>query len=121
MLGLGKKFPPGMYDETGWYKDVFETNIFTFFRGLIYDFGIFGSLIFIFSFGIFSHAIMLRILNKRRAFLAISVFVSINIFILMSYLMSVFVARYVFLVACVVWLLLSVNARIYSVKILNTK
>ena len=114
MLDLGKKFPPGMYDETGWYKDVFETNIFTFFRGLIYDFGILGSLIFMFLFGIFSHAIMWQILDKKRAFFALSVLISINMFILMGYLMSVFVARYVFLVACVVWLLLSVNSYIYS-------
>lgn len=114
MLGIGKVFPPGMYEETGWYKEVFETNIFTFFRGLIYDFGVFGSLIFMFAFGIFSHTIMWRILNKKRAIFALAAFVSIHVFIFMGYLFSVFVARYVFLVACVIWLLLSVNAYLYS-------
>ena len=67
-----------------------------------------------FAFGIFSHAIMWHILNKKRAFFALAAFVSIHVFILMGYLFSVFVARYVFLVACVMWLLLIINASIYS-------
>lgn len=116
-FGVGKEFPAGMYEESGWYQDVFETNIFTFFRGLIYDFGIFGSLIFMLVFGILSHAVMWRILYKKYANFALALFVAIHVFIFMGYLFSVFVARYVFLVSLVIWLLLVFNAYIYSNKI----
>lgn len=114
MFGIGKEFPAGMYNETGWYESTFETNIFTFFRGLIYDFGVAGSLVFMLIFGIFSHAVMSQILKEERAFFALAVFISIHVFIFMGYLFSVFVARYVFLNAFMIWLLLSINSRLYS-------
>ena len=114
MLGIGKVFPPGMYDESAWYGDVFETNIFTFFRGLIYDFGIFGSLIFMFVFGVISNIVMWRILSRNHANLAIAILVAICVFIFMGYLFSVFVARYVLFVACVAWIILDINNYINS-------
>lgn len=110
MLGIGKEFPPGMYDESGLQKNVFETNIFTFFRGLIYDFGIIGSLIFLFIFGLFSHAVMYRVLSRPSAWFMLSAYIVILVFILMGYLFSVFVARYAFLTAAVAWCLLTFNA-----------
>jgi oligosaccharide repeat unit polymerase len=113
MLGKGKEFPPGMYEESGWYKDVFETNIFTFFRGLIYDFGVAGSLLFIFVFGTFAHAVTYRVLTKTRAWFALVVFIAIVMFIWMGYLFSVFTARYIFLNAALTWLLLNLNERLY--------
>lgn len=114
MFGIGKDFPPGMYEESLGYNDIFETNIFTFFRGLIYDFGVFGSLIFMFIFGIFSNIVMWNILIRRHVFLSISILVSIIVFILMGYIFSVFVARYVFLVACATWVILMMDEYIYS-------
>lgn len=113
-LGLGKEFPPGMYDESVWSGDVFETNIFTFFRGLIYDFGIAGSLLFVFGFGVVSNAVMYRVLARPRAWASVAMLIAIVVFVLMGYLFSVFVARYVFLVTLVTWLLLAVNERLYQ-------
>jgi len=113
MLGIGKEFPSTMYEESGWYLNVFETNIFTFFRGLIYDFGVLGSLLFLFVFGVFSHAVTYRVFTRMRAWFTLATFIIVLVFILMGYIFSVFVARYVFLNAAVIWLLLSVNARLY--------
>lgn len=109
-LGMGKDFPPGMYEESGWYSDTFETNIFTFFRGLIYDFGVVGSLIFLYLFGLSSHFIAYRTLIKRKPWAAATSFIAITVFILMSYLFSVFVARYSIFTCAVLWLLLRVNS-----------
>jgi len=114
MLGINKGPAPNMYQETGWYKDVFETNIFTFFRGLIYDFGVAGSLFFIFVFGTFAHAVTYRVLTRRRAWFMLAVFVSTSVFIFMGYLFSVFTSRYVFFTAAVTWLLLHLNDRLYE-------
>jgi len=116
MFGIGKDFPPGMYDESVWYRDVFETNLFTFFRGLIYDFGIVGSLIFIFVFGVFSHAVTWHVLRTTRAWFALSIVLALLVFIFMGYLFSVFVARYVFLIAAVTWLLLHINMYLNRVQ-----
>ena len=115
MLGMGKNFPPGMYYESGWFRDLFETNIFTFFRGLIYDFGVIGSLLFVFIVGIVSHVITLRLLSKKRDWLALSAFLILLVFIFMGYLFSVFTSRYVFLVGAATFLLLSVNAYLPNV------
>lgn len=113
MLGFGKDFPPGMYLETGYFKDTFETNIFTFFRGLIYDFGILGSLLFLFFFGLLAHATTYQLLVKKRAWLLCAVFIALLVFIFMGYLVSVFTARYVFLNATAVWALLHINTHTY--------
>lgn len=119
MLGVGKEFPPGMYDESGLQPNVFETNIFTFFRGLIYDFGIVGSLIFLFVFGIFAHAVTHRFLTKPYAWFTLATYIVIIVFIFMGYLFSIFVARYAFLTALVAWFLLSLNA--YLLGYMNCK
>ena len=116
MLGIGKDFPPGMYEESRSYRNLFETNIFTFFRGLIYDFGVVGSLLFIFLFGTFSHAATLRVLTKTRAWFALATFIAVFVFIVMGYLFSVFVARYVFLIGAVTWLLLNLDASLYRIR-----
>jgi oligosaccharide repeat unit polymerase len=110
IFGFGREFPPGMYEESGWYPGVFETNIFTFFRGLIYDFGVTGSLLFLFIFSIFVHGITYQLLIKSRGWFFLTAYIVIVVFILMGYLFSIFVARYAFLSAAVIWVLLSLNA-----------
>ena len=109
MVGIGKEFPPGMYYETAWYADRFETNIFTFFRGLIYDFGVLGSLYALFVLGLVFHYLTHRLLTKTRSWLACSAYIAIVVFILMGYLFSVFVARYIFLNALAVFVVLTLN------------
>jgi len=113
-LGMCKDFPTGMYEETVWFSNVFETNIFTVFRGLIYDFGIAGSLIFVFALGLFTHYITYIILVRNRSWICVVTAISILVFILMGYLFSVFVARYVFFTASVLWLLLQINDRMHQ-------
>ncbi len=119
VLSMGKDFPPGMYEESGWYSDTFETNIFTFFRGLIYDFGVVGSLIFLYLFGLLSHFIAYRTLIKRKPWAAATSFIAIIVFILMSYLFSVFVARYSIFTCAVLWLLLRVNSILNQTRQIN--
>ena len=115
-LGIGKDFPPGMYEETGWYSDVFETNVFTVFRGLIYDFGILGSLISLFLIGLISHIATYHTLVQRKPWAAVTAFIAITVFILMGYLFSVFVARYALFTSLVLWLLLQANSRLNQIR-----
>lgn len=115
-FGIGKDFPPGMYEESGWYSDVFETNIFTVFRGLIYDFGIIGSLICLYLIGLISHLITYQTLAQRKPWAAATAFIAITVFILMGYLFSIFVARYALFTSVALWLLLQANSRLNQTK-----
>ena len=109
MLGVGKDFPPGMYDESGSYLEIFQTNIFTFFRGLIYDFGILGSLLFMFVFGLICHFVAYKVFIRNNAWFSVAILIALLVFIFMGYLFSVFVARYMFLNIIVVGILLNIN------------
>lgn len=54
LLGIKFEMPLGVYDEFLLYPDIFETNLYTFYRGIITDFGLIGSLLFSFFIGVFS-------------------------------------------------------------------
>ena len=110
MLNIGINFPPGMYLESGYFFGVFETNIFTAFRGLIYDFGGLGSLIALMVSGFIAHLFFYKMLVVQRPWFASMVYITTIVAILMMYLFSVFVARYMFLNAFAVYLILKLNA-----------
>ena len=96
MFGEKVCFPPGIYLETGWYNNLFETNVFTAFRGIVLDFGIVGSILLFCILGVFSHLVFLGVLNSKFGVLNIAAYVHIVVFLLMTYLMSVFMARYMY-------------------------
>ncbi|MEW6088367.1 MAG: O-antigen polymerase [bacterium] len=111
-FGITRVFSPGIYMETGHFDNVFETNIFTIFRGLIYDFGGLGSFIFIFCFGLVVHAFFYRLLSRQNSRLASVVFITSIVFIVTSYLFSVFLARYMFLNGLGLYIILLVNSKL---------
>lgn len=111
MLGYGKDFPPGSYEETGFFPEVFETNIFTVFRGLILDFGAVGTLLFMFIVGLVANSFFYKLLVGRRPWLASTVYVATIVTILLGYLISTFMARYMYLNAIAVYAMLTINAR----------
>ena len=96
IFGANVDFPPGLYLETGSYKDVFETNIFTIFRGVILDFGIIGSLVFFSALGFISNIVFKNILKLKSNIFADLAYMHIVVFLLMTYLFSVFMARYMY-------------------------
>lgn len=98
LLGYYKDFPMGTYAETGFSPGIYETNIFTAFRGLVYDFGIFGSIIFMFIIGLLFNIFYFFAKKNHNSF-AIGI-VSISIpFGFIIYLISPFMANYLFLQA----------------------
>lgn len=112
MVGINKEFPPGLYLETGFYVDVFETNIFTVFRGLIYDFGIVGTIIFFAVFGFVINYFFYRLLTIPKHRFAGVIFIEAFVFFTVSYLISVFMARYMYLNALGTWLIFRLNDKL---------
>ena len=96
LFGEPKIFPPGLYLETGYYLDVFETNVFTAFRGFLYDFGVIGSLIVFLILGLFGSLAFYCVLAGRHSYIAGIVFVHLFVFLVITYLFSVFMARYMY-------------------------
>lgn len=90
-----KNFPPGTYIDVYKNKEL-TTNIFTLFRGLINDFGLYGTMIYMFISGFIAHLIFHRLLTKSAHF-ANSAFIILVAYIEGSYLASIFMARYIYL------------------------
>ncbi len=83
--------PLGTYGE--YYTDGFiMTNIYTVFRGLIFDFGIFGALVFFFSFGsVVALGFFLLQSSKFGFYIGISIWYMFFVFLYSSYMISTFI------------------------------
>jgi oligosaccharide repeat unit polymerase len=87
-LGDLREVPLGIYDEFYEIPGVLTTNIYTVFRGLISDFGIFGSLFFGLVAGFMANAIFFVMLWNRFSVIAIIAFVYMVGLIYQSYVVS---------------------------------
>jgi len=90
-LGDERVVPPGIYSEYFIYKDVMQSNIYTIFRGLIQDFGLYGALFFWVVVGIVVHGFFRTLLLGRSQAVSISVFAHFVGFVYSSFIVSFFV------------------------------
>lgn len=97
LFDSSKSFPAGTYYDYYYYKDYLATNIYTIFRGLINDFGSIGTLVFMYFSGLISHFFFYRLLIKENASLSSAVFIITIVFIEGTYLASIFMARFMYL------------------------
>lgn len=98
MAGGTKNFPPGTFYDYYNYNNFIMTNIYTIFRGLINDFGVVGTVFFMFFSGLFIHAFFYRLLVTRVSHLSNAIFIISVVYIEGTYLISVFMARYMYLI-----------------------
>jgi oligosaccharide repeat unit polymerase len=89
--GSQKVVPMGTYDEYFYYGEYLMSNIYTWYRGLITDFGIGGSLAFMFLFGFVLHIAFYRLLGAGKRPFAVSLFVHSIGFFYSSYLISLLI------------------------------
>ena len=82
------ELPPGYFDEYIEIGSVLQTNIFTMFRGLIYDFGLVGSLAFMAGFGWISALVYRRMLTRAVAPVSQALYVLIWGVLYTSYIIS---------------------------------
>ncbi|MDF2434773.1 MAG: hypothetical protein JWP44_4404 [Mucilaginibacter sp.] len=116
LFGGTKVFPPGYYNDNYFYKDVLATNIYTAFRGFIQDFGCLGTIIFMYLLGLFFHFSFYKLLVKRDSWLAGGIFIMFFGFACYSFLISIFVARYIFLITLSFYFVLTINGYINRKK-----
>lgn len=108
-FGSDKYIPEGYYEEYYQYKDVIQSNIYTIFRGLIYDFGLFGSLFFMLGFGVFSHASFLQLLISKNPVVSIAIFTHFIGFVYTSFIISQFVWNSIYVTFLLLCAILYVN------------
>ena len=89
-LGSTKVVPEGTYDDYYNFENLIRGNIFTMFRGLLQDFGVVGSAIFMFLLGIAFHSIFYLLLSGRFISLTAPMFIFSVGFIYSSYGVSLF-------------------------------
>ena len=113
IIGSVKSMPPGLYEESYSYNGLISTNIFTIFRGLIYDFGILGSIFYLLLLGIAANFTFYTFLKNKKPWISFAILIILIEYCLGSYLFSMFMARFMFLLCIVIYLMLFINDLIY--------
>ncbi len=71
-------------------SDFWNTNVYTAFRGIIMDYGLFGSIIFMLFFGIFSGC-SYNVYRKNKTYGSLSILAMSYLFILYSFIISPYI------------------------------
>lgn len=84
------KIHPGMYSNFFFQKNIFITNLYTMYRGILLDYGFFGSLYFIFILGFAFHYCFYSLLINIYSPIFISFFCLFFGMCYLSYIASIF-------------------------------
>lgn len=113
-LSYSSPLPIGVYGESLNYPAHFQSNIYTVFRGLMYDFGIYGTLIFMFIFGLIFNWAYYRLISREFAPTMLVIYLTFLGFTCIGYLISIFMARYFLLLMLFIYIILWANYMLYS-------
>lgn len=109
LFGSSKVAPPGVYDDYFKYGEILMTNIYTMFRGLIQDFGMAGSLIFMVILGLLLHMAFWHQLTRRKSPFSASTFAHSVGFFYMSFGVSLLMYNSVYASFLLVALIFFIN------------
>lgn len=105
-FGGTKVFPPTFYPDEFSYKKVLTTNLFTAFRGFVQDFGVLGTILFFFCFGLVFNTAYFKIKLYKSSILSESLYIMFITFLGLSFIINIFTARYIFLL-CFAFIIVS--------------
>jgi oligosaccharide repeat unit polymerase len=108
LVGRHKVVPMGVFDDYS-YGDWLTTNIFTMFRGLILDFGLIGSVLFMLATGILLHWTFHAMLRNIRPVFTVAVFVLMMSYFYTSFIISVLVFFNIYVTFVLLWMVLQIN------------
>lgn len=91
LLGDERLVPPGVYEEYFQYGIYVQTNIYTFFRGLITDFTLPGSLIFMAILGVILHYSFVSMAKKPFSAWGTALYISFAGFVYTSFIISLLI------------------------------
>lgn len=108
LLGSEKIVQMGLYDDY-LYEGLLVTNVYTMFRGLIVDFGLVGSLVFMFVTGLLFHQSFQAMLINRRPIFSVAVFIFMMGYFYMSFIVSALGWTRFLVAFFLLWSVLTVN------------
>lgn len=99
----------GTYGEYFKYQDFMQSNIYTFFRGLIMDFGVLGAIIFIVINGILLHIFFYIFLKNKKPIFSTAILVFSIGYFYMSFLISLLTWNIIIFAFILFILILTIN------------
>jgi len=90
-FGISSYMPEGFFDEYLIYPELFQSNIYTMFRGVIQDFGLYGGLIFSLLTGLVNGSIYFLMLQFPRSGFLIAAYAAFFGAVYTSFIISIFV------------------------------
>jgi oligosaccharide repeat unit polymerase len=108
-FGGTKVLPTDASDDYYEYGDLLTTNISTIFRGLIQDFGLSGSLLFMFLMGFLIHWSFCAMLMNRKPVFTVTVFMFSIAFFYASFARSIFDWSSLYFTFVLMWAILAFN------------
>jgi oligosaccharide repeat unit polymerase len=112
MILPGYRLPPGIFDEYFSVPNVVTSNIYTMFRPLIVDFGLVGSLVFMFVWGLGASLSYNMMLRKTSPALSQSIFILTIGMIYTSYIISLLIWNSIYVSITGVAVLIVINKRL---------
>lgn len=109
MAGMNRDVPLGVYDDYFTYRDLLTGNIYTIFRGLIQDFGLIGTIIFMFVAGFVFHFAFSLMLRQRRPVLTVVIFLFMVAFFYESFVISIFGWTRMYVAFVFLWFIMILN------------
>jgi oligosaccharide repeat unit polymerase len=109
LIGSHRVMGLTIFDEDYLYRDLLDTNIFTLFRGLIQDFGIIGTVLFMIATGLLLHWAFHTLLLKRTPVFTVAVFVFMMGYFYTSFGVSLLISKSIYVTFVLVWLVLQLN------------
>jgi oligosaccharide repeat unit polymerase len=109
VMGSNKVLVPGSFDEYYFYGDLLGGNIYTMFRGLIQDFGLVGSVLFMLATGVLLHWAFYSMLLKRRPAFTVAVFVFAIGYFYWSFGVSMLSVSTTYFTFAMLWFVLEIN------------
>ncbi len=108
-FGTDITVPSGTYNDYYMYENLIKTNIYTIYRGLILDFGLYGTLVFWFLLGVLSHLAFYLLLILKRPIVPVVYFSVMLGFFYMSYLISLLMWNSIFASGIILSIILFIN------------
>ncbi len=88
-FGYKKETPDAVYDEYNNIQEQMDSNVYTIFRGMVMDFGILGTVLFIIILGLLLHFCFYIFLNRRRPIISTTITIFMLVIFYYSFIISV--------------------------------
>ncbi len=96
LFGDNTVVPDGYYDEYFRYRDIMQSNIYTIYRGLIQDFGIIGSGVYMLLSGSLFNICYIFLLKRRKPVFSVALFICMGGYIYTSFIISIMIWNSIF-------------------------